>query len=166
MDILKISTEWALAELFSAKIVGLFSIIGLCSAAGFAIWGTSVTAKAFVIPMIIAGSFLATVGIGLYVANKPRLEQFKNDYNTDSKNFVKKEIARTSKSQADFKTVFKILPLIIIAATILFLFSTSANWKAITITVMITSCFLMIVDINTEARNKAYHEKLLTFTML
>ncbi|WP_300688998.1 hypothetical protein [Chryseobacterium sp.] len=62
MDILKINTERALAELFSAKIVGLFSIIGLCSAAGFAMWGTSVTAKAFVIPMIISGSFLATVG--------------------------------------------------------------------------------------------------------
>lgn len=166
MDILRISIEWARAELFSARIVGLFSIIVLVTATGFTIWGKSATARAFIIPMIASGLFLAVVGIGLYTANKPRIEQFKNDYNTDRKSFIKKEIIRTSKSQADFKIVFKVLPVIIILATVIFIYSTSTNWKAIMITLIITSSFLMIVDSNTETRNSNYREKLLKFTTL
>ena len=73
MDILKLSTDWAKAELFSARIVGLFSIIVLLSAAGFAYWGKTTMAKAFVIPVVVSGVLLITVGIGLYAANKPRI---------------------------------------------------------------------------------------------
>ncbi|MGH1517031.1 hypothetical protein [Chryseobacterium sp. JK1] len=166
MDILKISTEWARAELLSAKIVGLFSIITILSSAGFAIWGKSITARAFIIPMIISGIFLAVVGVGLYAANKPRIEQFTKLYKIDSTKFTQNEIARTAKSQADFKTVFKVLPAIVIVAAIIFMFSASANWKAITITVIIMSSFLMIVDSNTETRNNDYREKLLKFARL
>ena len=163
MDILKISTEWARAELFSAKIVGLFSLLILLSAIGFALWGKTVMAKAFVMPMIVAGLFLVAVGIGLYTANKPRIEQFKSEYNKDANSFIQKEIVRTTKSKGDFKTVFKVLPAIIIVAVILLLFFPSANWRAITVTIITTAAFLMIVDSNTEARNNAYREELLKF---
>lgn len=163
MDILKLSTEWAKAELFSAKIVGLFSIIVLLSALGFALWGKTTMAKAFVIPMIVAGLFLMAVGIGLYASNKPRIEQFKNEYNANTADFVQKEIARTTKSQGDFKVVFKALPAIIVLAVILLLFFPSANWRAITVTLIALCTFLMIVDSNTEARNNTYREALLKF---
>ena len=163
MDILKISTEWARAELFSSKIVGLLSLIVLLTAVGFALWGKTTMARAFIIPMIVAGLFLLAVGIGLYTANKPRIEQFKTEYNTDANSFVQKEIARTTKSQGEFHTVFKVLPAIIIVAVILLMLFPSANWRAITLTVIITSAFLMLIDSNTEARNTNYREQLLKF---
>jgi len=163
MDILKISTEWARAELFSAKIVGLLSLIVLLTAVGFALWGKTVMAKAFIIPMIVAGLFLLAVGIGLYSANKPRIEQFKTEYNADANSFVQKEIARTTKSQSEFQTVFKALPAIIIVAVIVLMLFSSANWRAITLTIITISAFLMIIDSNTEARNNIYREQLLKF---
>lgn len=141
----------------------LFSIIVLLSAVGFALWGKTAMAKAFVIPMIVAGLFLVSIGIGLYTSNKPRIEQFKNEYNTDANSFVQKEIARTTKSQSDFIKVFKVLPAIIIVAAILLLFSPSFNWRAIAITLIALCAFLMIVDSNTEARNNIYRETLLKF---
>ena len=73
MDLLKLSIEWAKAEVFSAKIVWLFSIITLVSAAGFRCWGRTPIAKAFVIPLIVSGAFLVAIGIGLYAANHPRI---------------------------------------------------------------------------------------------
>ena len=39
MDIIKLSTDWAKAEVFSAKIVWLFSVIELLAAIGFWYWG-------------------------------------------------------------------------------------------------------------------------------
>src|SRR6266403_87729 len=101
MDINKISIDWARAELFSAKIVCLFSVIVILSAVAFSHWGKTQTAKAFVIPLIVAGIFLISVGIGLYSANKPRLEQFEKEFNANPKEFILKEIQRTTKSERE-----------------------------------------------------------------
>ncbi len=108
MDLLKLSIEWARAEVFSAKIVWLFSSIVLLSAAGFGFWGKTPVAKAFVIPLIVAGIFLVSVGIGLYTANHRRITQFEIDYKADPKSFIAKEIARTADSQGQLKLVFRI----------------------------------------------------------
>lgn len=160
MDLLKLSIEWAKAEMFSAKIVWLFSIVVLLSAGGFALWGRTAMAKAFVIPLFASALFLIAVGAGLYYANKPRIAQFEKEYQSDTESFVKKEIERTAKSEGDFKLIFKILPLIIIVAAILFMILSSPNGRAISITLILLSVFLMAVDSNTSARNAAYHQQL------
>ncbi|MGG5210102.1 hypothetical protein ACQWU4_14325 [Chryseobacterium sp. MIQD13] len=161
MDILKLSTEWAKAELFSAKMVWVFSALILLAAIGFASWGKTTMASAFIIPFIIAGAFLLAVGIGLYAANKPRITQFEQEYKKDSFAFIKKEIARTTKSDSELKLVFKILPAIAIAAAIFLILFSSPNWRAISITIMLTVAFLMVVDSNISARNAEYRDQLL-----
>ena len=163
MDLLKLSIEWAKAEVFSAKIVWLFSIITLVSAAGFSFWGRTPTAKAFVIPLLVSGAFLLAIGIGLYTANHPRIAKFENEYNADAKAFVQKEIARTADSQGQLKLVFIILPVITIISAILLMIFPSPYWRAITVTIILTAAFLMTVDSNTDARNDAYHEQLVNY---
>ena len=161
MDIIKTSTDWARAELFSAKIIWLFSVIIILAAAAFGYWGRTQTAKAFVIPLIVAGIFLISVGIGLYWANKPRIEQFEEEFSTNPKEFVLKEIQRTTKSQKELALVFKILPAIIIVAALFLIFFPAPYCRTICISVILTAAFLMVVDSNTDARNSAYRLQLL-----
>ena len=54
MDILKLSTDWAKAEVFSAKISLLLSILFFLAAVGFWQLGKTAMAKAFVWPMLVA----------------------------------------------------------------------------------------------------------------
>ncbi|AJW62089.1 hypothetical protein OZ664_05860 [Elizabethkingia sp. HX WHF] len=161
MDILKLSTEWAKAELVSAKIVWLFSLVILLSAGGFSLWGKTIMAKAFIIPLIVSGVLLIAVGTGLYAANKPRLAQFEKDYKSNTANFLEKEINRTMKSDHDFKMVFIILPAIAIIAAILLMLFPTPNWRAASITTILLVTFLMGVDSNTSARNNVYLQQLL-----
>ena len=58
MDIIKWSTDWARAEVFSAKIVWLFSVIELLTAIGFWYWGRTTMARAFIWPLLVMGLFL------------------------------------------------------------------------------------------------------------
>jgi predicted membrane metal-binding protein len=132
----------------------------LLSAAGFSFWGKTPMAKAFVIPLIVAGIFLVSIGIGLYAANHPRIAQFETDYKLDAKSFLTKEIARTADSQGQLKIVFIILPAIAVVAAILLMIFSSPHWRAITVTMILLSALLMAVDSNTEERNDAYHEQL------
>ena len=161
MDVLKLSTDWAREEVFSAKVVLLLSLLFLLSAIGFWQLGKTATAKAFVWPMLVAGVLIVTVSAGLYFANKPRITQFEAAYNTDAKSFVQMETERTAKSQKDLALVFKVLPLIIIAAALLIVLVNKPLWRAIAITTIAVTTVLMLIDSNTDARNTAYHQHLL-----
>jgi hypothetical protein len=162
MDILKISTDWAKAEVFSAKIVLLLSLLFFFIAIGFWQLGKTDMAKAFVWPMLVSGILLIAVSAGLYFANNPRITQFETAYNTDVKTFIQKETERTTKSQNDLALVFKVLPLIIIVAALVIVFVNIPLWRAIGITVIALMTILMFIDSNTNARNTEYHQRLLT----
>jgi ABC-2 type transport system permease protein len=161
VDVLKFSTDWAKAEVLSAKIVLLLSVLAFFAAIGFWQLGKTIMAKAFIWPTLIAGMLLIAVAAGLYFANRPRITQFQTAYSTDAKTFVEMEIARTAKSQHDLALVFKVLPFIIIAAALLIIFTSTPLWRAIGITAIALIVILMFIDSNTDARNTAYHQHLL-----
>jgi len=162
MEIIKLSTDWAKAEVFSAKMVGLLSLVVFLVALGF--WQLSKTpmAKSFVWPLFFAGFLLVAVSAGLYFANKPRIAQFETAFKNDAASFIQNEITRTAKSKHDLALVFKVLPAIIIAAALLIMFSQAPLWRAIGITTILLMTFLMLIDSNTDARNTAYHQELPT----
>jgi len=129
---------------------------------GFWQLGKTPMAKALVWPLLISGLFLVAVSAGLYFANKPRIAQFETAYKNDADSFIQNEITRTTKSKHDLALVFKILPAIIIAAALLIMFSQSPLWRAIGVTTVLLMALLMLIDSNTDARNTAYHQNLLT----
>ena len=161
MEIIKLSTEWAKAEVFSAKMVGVLSLLVFMAALGFWQLGKTPMAKAFPWPLLVAGLLLLAVAAGLYFANKPRIVQFEAAFKNDSAAFVQNEIARTEKSKHDLALVFKVLPAIIIAAALFILFAQTPIWRAIGVTTIMLMTLLMLIDSNTDARNTAYHQGLL-----
>ena len=163
MDIIKLSTDWAKAEVFSAKIIWLFSVVEITAAIGFWYWGKTIMAKAFIWPLLVAGLFLTVIGAGLYFTNHPRISRFENEYRRNPAAFVQEEIQRTDESRREMALVFKILPAIIIFAALMILLLPHFLWRAIAITTIITAAFLMIVDSNTEARNNTYNSHLSSF---
>nr|WP_068886619.1 hypothetical protein [Pedobacter panaciterrae] len=160
MEILKLSTDWAKAEVFSAKIVWLFSIIVLLSALGFWYWGKTTMAKAFVWPLVVSGLFLVAVAAGLFMANKPRISQFEQASRNNPGTFLQQELQRTAKSQKELATVFEVLPLLLIVGGLLIFFLSSPTWRAIGIVIGLVAVFLMAVDSNTDTRNTIYHKQL------
>ena len=158
---MELSTDWAKAEVFSAKMVGLYSLLILFVAIGFWQLGKTAMAKAFVYPLLVAAAVILLIGAGLYWANKPRITQFVSEYNSNPQIFVQKEIERTAKSKRELAMVFKVLPAIIIVAALLILFFDAPWCRAIGITSILVMVSLMVVDSNTDARNTAYHQQLL-----
>jgi ABC-2 type transport system permease protein len=162
MDIMKLSTDWAKAEVFSGKMVWFFALVYIFAAFGFFYLGRTAMAKAFFLPLLVAGCLLIAIGAGLFFANKPRIIRFEKEYQQDPGTFIAREIQRTAESKKQLTLVFKILPVIIIvAALIILLLPDSLAWRAIAVTLIATIVFLMFVDSNTEARNSAYHSKLI-----
>ena len=161
MEILKIATEWAKAEVFSARFFILFAILFLIASVGFWQLGKTETAKAYIIPTLVAGILLLAVGLGIFFTNKSRVTSFAEAYNANPTEFVRSEITRTEKSMNEYNTiVFKVIPFIIIAAALLIVFVDKPMWRAISITTIGMMVVILSIDSNANSRIEAYHNQL------
>ena len=66
MELLKLATEWAKAEVFSTRFFIFFAILFLIASIGFWQLGKTDLAKAYIYPTLVAGLLLMTIGLGLF----------------------------------------------------------------------------------------------------
>src|SRR5258708_11401803 len=148
MDILKVSTDWARAEVFSAKMVTLIGVLFFVVALGFWLFGKTAMAKAFVWPVLVSGVLMIVIAAGLYFTNKPRILSFETAYKNNPDEFIKGEIVRTETSQKDLATiVFLVLPVIVIVAALLSMIVSIPVLPAIRITTIALMPSLLFIHI-------------------
>lgn len=161
MDILKLATDWAKAELFSTPFFILFGVTFLLASSGFWQLGKTDMAKAYIIPTLGAGILLLIIGIGLFYTNVSRIIQFETAYNSDPVAFVESEIVRSEDTLNEYKTiVFTAIPLIIAVCALVLLFFNTPIWRASMITTIAMLVVLLLVDGTAHARIDAYHKQL------
>ena len=162
MEILKLSTEWAKAEVFSTRFFIIFAMLFLAASAGFWQLGKTELAKAYIIPLLVAGVLLMTIGLGLFFTNKARITQFESAYNSDAPAFTASEVARAESTLKEYTVVFKVIPMIIIVAALLILFMNTPTWRAIGITTIDVMIVILLVDGTAHARMDAYYKQLVS----
>lgn len=160
MDILKASTDWARAELFSTLFFILFGVVFLAASLGFWQIGKTDLARAYIIPTLVTGVLLLIIGLGLFFTNLSRISSFAADYNQDASAFVQSEIVRADRTLNQYKTVFKVVPLISVAAALLIIFINTPLWRAISVTTIALMIVILLVDGLAHARFEAYKEQL------
>lgn len=161
MEILKFATEWAKAEVFSARFFIFFALLLLAASIGFWQLGKTEMAKAYIIPALVCGLLLLAVGIGIFFANKSRITSFATAYQTGPTEFVQSELARTQQSLNEYRTiVFKVIPFIIIAACLLIVFIDKPLWRAAAITTIAMMVVILLIDSNAKARLEHYRTQL------
>ncbi len=160
MDILKIAHDWARAEVFSTRFFIIFAVLFIIASIGFWQLGKTELAKAYIIPLLVAGGLLMTIGLGLFYTNKARIKQFEKAYNEDAPAFVASEVVRAKSTLKEYTVVFKVVPMIIVAAALLIIFVNTPTWRAIGITTIAMMIVILLVDGTAHARIEAYYEQL------
>jgi len=160
MELLKLATEWAKAEVFSTRFFILFAILFLIASIGFWQLGKTDLAKAYIIPTLVAGLLLLIIGSGLNYTNIQRVKQFEKDFKTDASAFYQSEIERSESTLKEYNVVFKVIPILIIVAALLILFINTPTWRAIGITTIAMLIVILLIDGTAHSRIEAYHKEL------
>ena len=161
METVKLATEWAKAEVFSTRFFIFFAILFLIASIGFWQLGKTDIARAYIIPTLVAGLLLMTIGLGLFYTNKSRITQFEVAYNRDASAFVESEFVRIEKALNEYRTiVFKAIPFIIIGAALLIVFVDKPTWRASAITTIAMLVVILLVDGTAHDRIEAYKQQL------
>lgn len=156
MDILKAATDWAKAEVFSTPFFILSGIVFIAISIGLWQLGKTDLAKAYIIPTLVAGILLLIIGLGLFFNNISRISSFAADYEEDASALVQSEVVRVDSTLDEYKVVLKVLPLMIIAAALLIIFTTAPMWRAIGITSIAMLIIIIFIDGMAHARIEAY----------
>ena len=161
MDILKSATDWAKDELVSTPFFILAGALFLVISFGLWHVGKTDLARAYIIPMLVAGSLLAIIGLGLFFTNKARIDQFKIDHTENRIAFLDSEVARTDATLKEYKNVvFTGIPVIIgICISILF-FVHLPVWRATMITSITMLSVILLIDGLAHARIRDYNKQL------
>lgn len=163
MDILKTALTWAKDELFSTPLFVAFGVVFILASVGFWQLGKTDIAKAYVVPILVAGVLLIVIGVGLYANNRSRVNTFETMYQEDPSGFIASEIERTESTLKEYQTVvFKVIPIIIVVAALGLIFFSSPLWRAICITTIAMMVVLLLVDGIAHSRIDDYNKKLLT----
>jgi hypothetical protein len=161
MDILKTAQDWAKAEVFSTSFFILFGLLYIAASIGFWQLGKTDMARAYIIPTLVAGALLMTIGFGLFFTNKARISQFEKAYNNDATAFVQSELARAESTLKEYKTVvFTAIPLIIAACALVTMFVSTPIWRASMITAIAMLVVTLLIDGTAHARIESYKEQL------
>ena len=160
MELLKLATEWAKAEIFSTRFFIFFSIGFLIASVAFWQLGKTDLAKAYIIPTLVAGILLLIIGSGLNYTNIKRVKQFEKDFNTDASAFYQSEIERSEGTLKEYTIVFIVIPILIIIASLLILFVNTPTWRAISITTIAMLTVILLVDGTAHSRIESYHKEL------
>jgi magnesium-transporting ATPase (P-type) len=162
MEIIKASTDWARAELFSTPFFILFGVVFMAASYGFWQLGKTEMARAYIIPTLVAGALLTIIGLGLYFTNKSRIPQFQNAYNSDAVAFVDSELVRAENTLKEYQNiVFKAIPIIIILCALGIALMSKPIWRASFITAIAMLVVILLVDGTAHARVDNYNKLLL-----
>lgn len=163
MDILKASTDWAKAELFSTPFFVVFGLLFLAASFGFWQLGKTEIARAFIIPTLVAGTLLVIIGLGLFFNNKSRLAKFPVAYENDASAFIQEEIQRAESTLKEYSNVvFTAIPIILIGCSLLILFVDKPIWRASAITAIAMLVVILLIDGTAYGRMDNYNQQLLS----
>lgn len=161
MDILKTAQDWAKAEVFSTTFFIIAGVLFVAASIGFWQLGKTDLARAYIIPTLVAGALLLTIGFGLFFTNKARITQFEKAYNQNASAFVQSELERVDGTLKEYKTVvFTAIPFIIIAFALVLFFVNTPSWRAISITTMAMLLIILFIDGTAHARIEVYKNQL------
>jgi len=161
MEILKLATEWAKAEVFSTRFFILFALFFFIASSGFWQLGKTELAKAYVIPTLVAGILLLIIGVGLVYANTQRISEFEMAYHEDKKAFIASEFNRIDRTLKEYQTiVFKAIPMIMMIAALLIILTDKPFWRAISITTIAMMIVILLIDGTAHSRIENYKNQL------
>ena len=161
MKFIEYSIQWAKGESFEGLCVTIAG--GLTLICSFLIWkyGTTLNAKALIIPTLVLGLFFSMIGSYMLYSNQQRLTEFQVAYQADSEAFLQNEKKRVEDFQIMYLVSLAISMVSFVQVILAFTFSKNPTFHAITLVLSVFGLSLIILDYFSKERSQIYYDHIL-----
>ena len=161
MKFIEYSTQWAKGEIFEGLCVTLFGVLIIVCTAMLHKFGTTINAKALIIPTLIIGLLFGMLGSYMLYSNNQRINQFESEYQANPTTFIENEKKRVEEFQILYPISLAISAVCFFVTILVFTFSKSPNFHAIGVALSILGLTLIIIDYFSKERAQIYYEHIL-----
>ncbi|EIW92887.1 hypothetical protein HMPREF1321_1292 [Capnocytophaga sp. oral taxon 412 str. F0487] len=163
MDLFSYTQQWLKGELLEGKLVLAFAISTALLGVVFWKFGSTPTAKALLIPLLVVGAIYTAVGTTLITSNAKYNTTFTTEYKEDPTAFAEKEKARVEGFQYQYVISKAVATVCFVLTLLIFWFSKSYTWQGIGIGLTYFGLVGLVVDYFSQQRAEAYYERILQF---
>ena len=161
MKLVEYSVQWAKGESFEGMCITIAGILTLICSVLIWKFGTTVNAKALLIPALVLGILFSTMGSFMMYSNNKRITEFQNAYQTDSAAFIQNEKKRVEDFQFMYPTSLAISAVCFLITVLAFAYSKNSTFHAIGIALTVFGMSLIIIDYFSKERAQIYYDHIL-----
>ncbi len=161
MNIIEHTTNWYKGEIFEGEIIGIFGLCIILISIVFWIFGKTAHAQAIVIPLLVVGLLLSTVGGYMAWENSNKIIMLRETKIENYQEFLQSEKQRVEDFQPLY-TYTKIgVGIFFVMAIGLFFITENRHWQAIAIAMTIIGASGLIIDYFSKERANIYYQEIL-----
>jgi ABC-type Na+ efflux pump permease subunit len=163
MKLIEYSTQWAKGEMFEGLCIAIFGILTLLCTLIIWKYGTTINAKALVIPSLVLGLLFSAMGSFMVYSNNNRIAEFETAYQENPMEFTQLEKTRVEEFQILYPISLAISAVFFLVTLLAFVFSKSPTFHAIGIALSVFGLALIIIDYFSKERGQIYYEHIQSF---
>jgi hypothetical protein len=154
---------WCRGEIFEGRIYALFGLLVLLAA--FAYWkmGTTPSARAMIVPLLVVGVFALATGVYLNFGNQARIPQYEAAAQADERAFAQSEKERTEAFIKWYPVTMWSMTGLILAGCLVFLLIPTPNGRAIGLSLALLGLSVLFLDHFSEVRAEIYHRHIIDY---
>ncbi|WP_314280409.1 hypothetical protein [Capnocytophaga leadbetteri] len=163
MDLFSYTQQWLKGELLEGKLVLTFAIITALLGVAFWKFGSTPTAKALLIPLLVVGALYTAVGTTLLTSNPKYQTTFTAEYKENPTAFAQKEKARVEGFQYQYIISKVVATVCFIVTLLIFWFSKNYTWQGVGIGLTYFGLVGLVVDYFSQQRAEEYYGHILQY---
>ncbi len=158
MELIKYTTEWAKGEIFEGICIAVLGVLTLLCTLLIWKYGTTINAKALVIPSLVIGLLFIVMGGSMVYSNNQRIAEFEKAYQANSSEFIQVEKKRVEDFQFMYPTSLAISAVCFLITMLAFSLSKNPTFHAIAIALSLFGFALIVIDYFSKERGQIYYE--------
>jgi ABC-type Na+ efflux pump permease subunit len=163
MKLIEYTTQWAKGEMFEGLCIAIFGILTLLCTLIIWKYGTTINAKALVIPSLVLGLLFSAMGSFMVYSNNNRIAEFETAYQENPMEFTQLEKTRVEEFQILYPISLAISAVFFLVTLLAFVFSKSPTFHAIGLALSVFGLALIIIDYFSKERGQIYYEHIQSF---
>jgi len=154
---------WCRGEIFEGRMFGLFGVVVLVVAVAYWKMGTTPSARAMFVPLLVVGLFALGTGIYLNVANQARKPRYEAAAEADERGFAEREKERTEAFIKWYPVTMWSMTGLILVGCLVFLLVPTPHGRAIGLSLALLGLSVLFLDHFSEVRAEIYHAHIVDY---
>ena len=163
MELIDYTNKWVSGEIMEdfAMVVG--GVVCLVLALVAWRWGTSESARAIILPLIVVAVILIGLGGSLAYSNHTRLKQFEEQYQESPEKFLENEKARVADFMKIYPQTIIVSAVMMVIAICVFAFCDKPWLRASALALILVALAALTIDFFSKERGVIYQQELNSF---